>query len=89
MEECFVIFIGGTPIFDKLNRVPSKRHASTKNLTINKKYRATFDMVEATLSASGFYYTIVNDIGEKRDYYYTHFITLQKWRENQLNKIIE
>lgn len=57
-------------------------------LTFGKTYQAYYDETEPIYSSTGLYYTITNDVGIKHEYHESHFVTLQKWRQSQLNKII-
>ena len=57
-------------------------------LTRGKVYDAHYDETEAVYSSTGLYYTITNDIGIKKEYYDGHFVTLDKWRERQIQKIL-
>lgn len=57
-------------------------------LTFGKTYQAYYNEKEPVYSSTGLYYTITNDIGVKAEYHESHFISKQKWRESQLNKII-
>lgn len=58
-------------------------------LTYGKIYDATWDETEPVYSSTGLYYTIINDVGIKHQYHDSHFISLDKWRQTQLNKIID
>jgi hypothetical protein len=58
-------------------------------LTQGKTYQAEFDDKEVVYSSTGYYYELINDTGVKQLYYYGMFMELQKWRETQLNKIIQ
>jgi|Laugresu1bdmlbsd_1035121.scaffolds.fasta_scaffold90310_2 hypothetical protein len=57
-------------------------------LTIGKVYDAWYDETVPVYSSTGFYYTITNDIGLDKEYYYGLFMTLKNWREQQINKIL-
>ena len=57
-------------------------------LTKGKVYDAYYDEKEPVYSSTGLYYTITNDIGIKKEYYYSYFVTLDKWREKQIQKIL-
>lgn len=58
-------------------------------LTYGKIYDATWDENEPIYSPTGLYLTITNDIGVKAGYHEKNFITIKKWRELKLNKIID
>lgn len=55
-------------------------------LTYGKIYDATWLPV-AVYSSEGIYWNIINDIGERKQYHESKFTTLQKWREQKLDKI--
>ncbi len=57
-------------------------------LTKGKVYDAYYDEKEPVYSSTGLYYKLTNDIGIQKEYYYGHFVTLDKWREKQLNEIL-
>jgi hypothetical protein len=57
-------------------------------LTKGKVYDAYYDETEPVYSSTGFYYKLTNDIGIKAEYYYGYFVTLDKWRERQIQKIL-
>jgi hypothetical protein len=52
------------------------------NLTFGKKYK----IIE--INEKLFWCTITNDINETQYYILIRFITLDEWREKQLNKIL-
>ncbi len=57
-------------------------------LTKGKVYDAYYDEKEPVYSSTGLYYKLTYDIGIQKEYYYGHFVTLDKWREKQLNEIL-
>ena len=57
-------------------------------LTKGKVYDAYYDETEPVYSSTGFYYKLTNDIGIQAEYYYGYFVTLDKWREGQIQKIL-
>ena len=64
-------------------------HYHKNVLTVDKVYDATYDETEPVYSSTGLYYIITDDVGQKREIYESHFITLEKWRQIQLDKIIQ
>lgn len=60
----------------------------TGTLTFGKIYDTHYDETEPVYSSTGLYWTIINDVGIKAEYHKKYFMTLQKWRQAQLNKII-
>jgi hypothetical protein len=34
------------------------------------------------------YYTVIDDEGEEHNYYRKHFMELEEWRDEQINKLI-
>jgi hypothetical protein len=57
-------------------------------LTFGKIYKATW-IPQAVYSSTGLYWEITNDIGVKSEYHESKFITLEKWRQEKLNKILK
>ena len=57
-------------------------------LTKGKVYDAYYDETEPVYSSTGFYYKLTNDFGIQAEYYYGYFVTLDKWREGQIQKIL-
>lgn len=53
---------------------------SHESLTIGKQYRVKYN--------GGYYIAIINDNGINSAYNPKRFITIDKWREKQLNKLI-
>ena len=64
-------------------------HYHKNVLTVDKVYDATYDETEPVYSSTGLYYIITDDVGQKREIHESHFITLDKWRQIQLDKVIE
>jgi hypothetical protein len=64
-------------------------HYHKNVLTVDKVYDATYDETEPVYSSTGLYYIITDDVGQKREIHEFHFITLDKWRQIQLDKVIE
>ncbi len=67
----------------------STEHYHKEVLTVDKIYDAQYDETEVIYSSTGLYYTITDDTGKKREIHGSHFITLEKWRQIQLDKVIE
>lgn len=57
-------------------------------LTWGKVYDAQVED-EEVYSSTGFYYVVTNDLGFKAQYYYGHFVSLEKWRESKIDKIFK
>jgi hypothetical protein len=58
-------------------------------LTRGKIYDAYYDEEEPVYSSTGFYYTVKNDIGHEAQYYYGMFKTLDQYRQEKINKILD
>ncbi len=62
-----------------------------ENFTINKQYSVR-NLVKYIYDESGYnkhaYYHLINDIGNLTSASSIHFLTLEEFRENQLNKIL-
>jgi hypothetical protein len=57
-------------------------------LTYGKLYQGYWES-KMVYSSDGVYWEITNDIGVKSEYHESKFITLEKWRQEKLNKILK
>lgn len=57
-------------------------------LTPGKIYKGYYNNKQIFYSSQGIYYTITNDINIKSEYHESLFITIQQWRQSQLNQIL-
>jgi hypothetical protein len=56
------------------------------DLTPEKQYHCRWNGIPV-YSSDGIYYKLVNDLGKEIEVHESHFIPLEKWREQKLNKI--
>ena len=53
-------------------------------LTIGKKYTH----IKNFTTFEDMYYTVIDDEGEEHNYYRKHFMELEEWRDEQIDKLI-